>query len=115
MDIHAYIGIIAGILSLLPCPFYVYGIIKGKTRPDRITWWILALMSCSIAITYYEVGARTTIWLPIAYTISFLINAILSIRYGDGPAQLHMLDRICLLGAVVSLGMWYFLNAPFLA
>ncbi len=115
MPFHEILGLLAGILAFLPCPLYVYAILKGETKPDRVTWWVLALVSAMIVGTYQSVGAHETIWLPLGYTASFLIVAIFSLRYGDGPAHLNTLDRICLAGALVSIVVWQFLESPFLA
>ena len=108
-------GITAGILAFVPCPLYIYAILKGETKPDRVTWWILALVSGMIALTYDATGAHETIWLPIGYTASFFIIALFSLRYGDGPMHLHTLDRICLVVALASFVVWRLLDAPFLA
>jgi|SRR3989344_6752973 len=115
MTSYAFFGIVAGILSFLPCPLYVYDMFKKKTKPDRVTWWILALTTGMIAITYHAIGARETIWFPIGYTASFLVIAILSVRYGEGPIELHTLDRVCLVGALIAAFIWLLLDAPFIA
>ena len=115
MNIYEVAGIAAGVLSFLPCPLYLYDMWKNKVRPDRVTWWILSFTTGMIAVTYYAIGARDTVWFPIGYTLSFLIAAILSIPYGDGPIKLHTLDRVCLIGAIISAFVWIFLKDPFIA
>ncbi len=115
MTIQALFGIAAGILALLPCPFYIRGILKGRTKPDRVTWWILALISGMIAASSWASGARDTVWFPAAYTLSFTIIALFSLKYGDGPFHLHLLDRVCLVLALVSAAVWWSLEAPLLS
>ncbi len=115
MNAYEVIGITAGVLSFLPCPLYLYSMWKGETKPDRVTWWVLSFTTLMIAVTYYAIGARETIWFPIGYTISFLIVAILSVPYGEGPLKLHTLDRVCLAGAVISGLLWLLLDAPLVA
>jgi hypothetical protein len=115
MTVQALIGITAGILSFLPCPFYIHGILKGETRPDRVTWWMLALVSGMITASSWASGVRDTIWFPAGYTLSFLIVALFSLKYGEGPVRLHTLDRVCLLLALGSAAIWWTLQAPLLA
>ena len=115
MTSYALFGIVAGILSFLPCPFYIRSILKGKTRPDRVTWWILALVSGMIAASSWASGARETLWLPIGYALSFFIIAVFSVKYGDGPIQLHLLDRVCLSLAIFSIIVWWAFNSPLIA
>lgn len=112
MITHTLIGELAGILAFIPCPFYVYSILKGRTKPDRVTWWVLTLVSAMITASYYASGARETIWFPAGYTLSFFIVAIFSIKYGDGPVHLHTLDRVALGGALVSAVVWASLKSP---
>ncbi len=115
LSIQAFFGIAAGVLALLPCPFYIQGILRGDTKPDRVTWWILALISGMIAASSWASGARDTVWFPAAYTLSFTIIALFSLKYGDGPFHLHLLDRVCLVLALVSAALWWSLEAPFLS
>lgn len=67
------VGEIAGIIALVACPIYVHDILRGVTRPNRATWWIITLVGCLIAASYWE----------------------------------SELDRLCCLGAAISVGMWW--------
>lgn len=112
MSLHELIGIAAGILELLSLPIYVSSILKGKTKPDRVTWWVLALVSGMITASYFASGARETIWLPLVYTISFIVVGALSIKYGEGPLTLDLIDRVSLIGALASAFIWWSLKSP---
>jgi len=112
IPLHAAFGIIAGILALVPCPVYIAGILSGETKPDRITWWVLALISGMITASFWASGARDTVWFPCAYMISFIAVALFSLKYGEGTLALHTLDRVCLELALVSAVVWYSLDAP---
>jgi len=115
MSIQAALGIIAGVLELGSFGIYVVSILKGDTKPDRVTWWILALETGTITVTYYISGARDTIWLPIAYTISFTFVALLSLKFGEGTVNLSTLDRVCLTGAIASLLVWWLSGSAVIA
>jgi len=109
---QASIGIAAALLSLVPSVFYLLAIAKGETKPDRVTWWVLALSSLMISSTDWAAGAHNTVWLPIAYCFGFLAVAVASLRYGEGATRLHALDRVCLGGVVIGAGLWWRLRSP---
>ena len=112
---QAYVGIVAGVLALVPCIFYIRGMVRGKTKPDRVTWWVLTLVSGMITASYFAAGARETVWFPAAYTLSFFTIAVFSLKYGEGDFVLHTLDRICLAGALISALVWWSTSIPFLS
>lgn len=106
-------GILAGCLSLFAYLFYNWTIITGKTRPNRVTWWILSLAGLMILMSYYSEGARESIWVPLAYVIGPLIIALLSIKYGVGGG--NYFDLVCLFTAVISLVVWLLSGSAFWA
>lgn len=112
MTIQALFGIVAGILSVITSVVYIRSIFKGETKPDRVTWWVLGFVSAMIAASYWASGARETIWLPVAYAGSFLIVAVLSLKYGEGPVYLNTLDRVSLGGAFASAIVWWSFKSP---
>lgn len=113
MTAQAIFGIVAGILSFFAYPVYIRDILRGETKPSKVTWWILALLNAALAASYYASGARDTIWIPISYTVGFSVIAFLSLKYGEGSWQRS--DWICLGGAVVSLVLWWLLNSAQIA
>lgn len=107
------LGIIAGAISFSAYAIYIYSTLQGKTKPNRATWWILTLVGSMIAVSYYVEGARYTMWVPISYVIGPFIIAIISLKYGEGKWE--KLDKICLLGAIISAIVWYLSNSALLA
>lgn len=112
MTIQAIFGIAAGLLNVVTSIVYIRSIVNGETKPDRVTWWVLTLVTAMITASYWASGARDTIWLPAAYTVTFALVAVLSLRYGDGPVALSTLDRISLGGALASAAVWWSLKSP---
>ncbi len=104
------IGLIAGSLSLIAYGLYLRAILKGTTKPSRVTWWILTLAGAVSAAAYYSGGARETIWVPLAYVIGPLLIAALSLRYGEGLWSNS--DTRILIGALCALAVWYATNSP---
>ena len=99
------LGIVAGLLSVSAYPIYIRDIYRGETRPSKVTWWILALLNIVLTASYYASGARSTIWIPVSYSIGFTIIAVLSITKGEGSWE--KTDYLCLLGAVLTLLLWW--------
>lgn len=110
---QAHIGAVAGFLSILCFLPYILTILQGKTKPNRATWWIWAILSAVISASYYSTGANNTIWLPVCGGIGQLIIAILSLKYGEGGW--NRFDRLCLLGVGISLLLWWQFNSPLIA
>ena len=110
---QAIIGAIAGIIGLLGFVPYFVEIFQGKTRPNRASWWIWGILGVILGWSYYSAGAIHSIWVPICYAICQLLTALLSLKFGEGGW--NRLDKICLLGALFSLFLWWLFDSPTIA
>src|SRR3989338_2992942 len=90
-DVKSVLGIIAGIIALLA---YVVYIFRGKSKPNRVTWWIWAFMGLVLALSYKFSGADNTVWVPYVEFLGPLTIAILSIKYGEGTLE-NKTDLYC--------------------
>lgn len=115
LSLSAIAGIGAGTLALLSFFPYVRGILHGKTRPNRATWWIWTIVAGIIVASYVFSNEPTgyTIILPISYFLGQGLIAMLSLKYGVGGWA--PFDRLCLLGAGLSLILWWLLSSPLAA
>ncbi len=113
-DLKATLGIIAGIIAFLAYVVYVVSILRGKSKPNRATWWIWAFMGLVLALSYKFSGASNTVWVPYVEFIGPLAIAILSIKYGEGGLN-NKTDLICLFGAIVSVILWVIFDSPVVA
>src|SRR3989338_7908963 len=103
-NFHEIVGIIAGILALAGYIPYITSILRGKTRPNRATWFIWTIVGGLLAFSYIAEADIYSIWLPLGYFFGPLITAILSIRYGySGWSKL---DSICMAAAIISIIPW---------
>lgn len=114
LDIKTVIGIIAGVVAFGAYVVYVVSILKGKTKPNRATWWIWAFMGLVLALSYKFSGADTTVWVPYVEFLGPFIIALLSIWYGEGGLK-EKTDLFCLLGAITSVILWIIFNNPVIA
>ena len=112
-DITAVAGKVAGILCLVALVQYVIAILRKETKPNRATWWIWTVVGFTLGASYYSSGANHTIWVPVSYIIGPFAIAILSMKYGEGGWT--WFDRICLLGAGVSVILWWIFSSPLVA
>jgi uncharacterized protein with PQ loop repeat len=112
MNIQNMLGPVAGLISLLGFIPYIVEIWRGKTRPNRATWWIWTVVGAMLCASYYASGARHSIWVPISYTVGPFITALLSLKYGEGGFD--RFDQRCLAIALLSLVAWWLIRAPLL-
>lgn len=103
-NIYQFLGLFAGALAILGYVPYIISILRGKTRPNKATWFIWALVGGLLAFSYLAEGDRNAIWQPIGYFLGPLITAVLSIRYGYSVWT--RLDKICLIVAIISVIPW---------
>ncbi|MFW0838026.1 MAG: hypothetical protein ACKKL5_03420 [Candidatus Komeilibacteria bacterium] len=106
-------GQLAGACSTIAFLPYIVSILRKKSSPNRATWIIWTVVSGVIAGSYYAVGATSTIWVPVGYTIGSLIIAILSLKYGEGG--LERLDKNCFIVSVLGLLGWLVSSSPLVA
>lgn len=83
-----------------------------KTRPSRSTFWIWAVVQAMMTASYIATGEIVSAGVGVAYTITILIIAILSIRYGYGKWE--KLDTVCTIGAVATIALWIAFRDPFI-
>ena len=113
-DIKVVLGLVAGVIALLAYVVYIISIFRGKTKPNRATWWIWAFMGLVIGFSYYASGAVNTIWVPFVEFMGPFSVALLSIKYGEGGLN-NKTDLICLFGTVFSIILWIIFNNPVVA
>jgi hypothetical protein len=106
-------GLIAGAISLAAFVPYIITSVRGKTRPNRATWFIWSVLGLILLASYYAVGARDTIWLMVGNQIGFFATLAVSMRYGEGGWT--KLDKGCIVGAGLGLVAWLVFNSPLMA
>lgn len=105
MDIRTLIGVASGVVAFSSYFFYIPSILKGKTKPNRASWWIWGLVGFLIVASYYVSGARGTIWVPLSEAVGPFLIAILAIWYGEGGWT--RFDKLCLVGAAFGTLLWW--------
>ncbi len=103
MSYGSFFGIAAGILAMAAYVPYIYSVLKGRTRPNRASWFIWSVLGIIIFASYWSIGARDTIWFVMPF--GMIITALLSVKYGVGGWT--PFDRLCLIGAGAGLLLWW--------
>lgn len=101
---HMFVGYIAGSLAFLQLIPYLISIFRGHTKPERATYAIWSLVNLILILSYVASGARTTIWVALAYTLSSILVFGLSFKYGIGGFS--KFDRVCLFLAFIGIAIW---------
>lgn len=107
------IGYLSGVLGLFANVPYIIDIIRGKTKPHRISWSIFLLLNIINFVSQAASGATNSLWLTFGFCLSQAVIVLLAVRRGVGG--LGKLDRVCLMGAVMGIGLWLYLQAPIVA
>ena len=89
-------------MSFLP---YIRDIFKGKTKPERISWLIWAILGSISFFSQFAKGASYSLVLVGAQTFGDLFIFILAIKWGFGGFLKR--DIFALVGAGIGLVLWY--------
>lgn len=118
-NIYALLGMSAGGISIVAYIIYAVNTLRGKTKPNKVTWWVLTFAGAIIFASYYsgvKEAAGQTIWimaLPATYVAGPLLIALLSFKYGEKEKNRLQIrgfdidvDRYCLRASIASLILW---------
>jgi hypothetical protein len=112
-NIQLMIGYVAGALALLQVVPYLLSILRGHAKPERATYAIWSTINLLASISYIAVGARTTVWVSLAYTLSAILVFALSFKFGMGG--LNKFDLFCLVMAGAGIIVWLLTKDPALS
>jgi len=110
LEIFGYISGILMILSVIP---YTRSILKGNTKPQRMTWLIWTILTLIAFFSQLAKGASWSLFVTAGDMIAILVTFIFSIKYGVGGFR--KIDILSLIGALVSLLLWYLTKEPAIA
>ncbi len=115
LTLDAILIVIATLISIAGYLPYITDIIKGKSKPNRVTWLIWSILGTVLCFTSFELSDYDwmTICVPIVYMIGPSTVAILSYWYGEGGTS--KFDIFCFISAFIGLGLWLFLDMIILA
>lgn len=98
-------GYLSGLAILLSFAPYIRDIFLGKTKPERMSWLIWAILGLISFSSQFAKGASYSLLMTGAQAIGDLFIFILAIRFGLGGFLKR--DIVALIGAGISLFLWY--------
>jgi hypothetical protein len=106
-------GYISGLLFMFSVVPYVRSILKGNTKPQRMTWLIWTILVFIAFFSQLAKGATWSLLLTAGDAVTIVIVFIFSFKYGVGGFR--KIDILSLIGALVSLLLWYLTKEPAIA
>lgn len=108
--LFAYIGIASALLFVAGDIPYVLDTYRGKTKPHRVTWGIVALLNAIGFANQYAYGATNSLWLFGAGVVMTAVIFMGTLRNGTGGKS--RTDIICLVIALLGVIFWVFFKTP---
>jgi hypothetical protein len=104
MEWREVVAVVAALIALGGAVPYVIDTLRGRTRPNRATWTVYAVVGSLAVASSYAAGGRWSLLVGVAYAIGPVAILLASIRHGEGGWQ--PLDRACLGLAALGLAGW---------
>ncbi len=104
------LGIIGGLLALLSAVPYIRDILKGSTKPNRVTWVIWVTLQVIALGAQIASGGRDSLLLTIGDLMAS--STIMFLSFWKGDSNWHWIDKAALVGAAVGIILWYTLHQP---
>jgi hypothetical protein len=101
-EIAGYLSGVAILMSFVP---YVRDIFSGKTKPERISWLIWAILGSILFFSQLAKGASYSLIMTGVMAAGDLFVFILAIKYGFGGFLKR--DIAALIAAAIGLFLWY--------
>jgi hypothetical protein len=103
----------AAFLMLFCTVPYIIDIVKGKTKPNIVSWitWTL-LIGIGAAALFASHQSHAGLLLTGDVIATFAV-VVVGIKYGF--AKLELFDGLCQLGAIIGLVLWLVFNSPMIA
>jgi hypothetical protein len=102
------ISVFAGLLSIVAMVPYIADTIKGKTKPNVVSWFTWTLLTGIGAFAAFSEGAITTAIFSGASALATLSVVILSFWYG--VKRFTRFDVWCQIAALVGVVLWQVTN-----
>ena len=106
-------GLLSGLLYFFSYFPYIKDTLRGKTKPERASWFIWATLGSIAFFSQLAKGATDSLWLSGLGTLCAIIIFILSIRYGVGGFTKR--DIIALIISGIGLLLWSITKEPAVA
>ncbi len=107
------IGIFSAVLFLIGDYSYFMDTLKGKTRPQRVTWGVAFLLNSIGFANQYASGAGNSLWLFGAAAIA--TGAIFGASIFKGIGGYSKLDIFAVATTLLGVALWLVFDSPLLS
>lgn len=110
---HIIFIIVSAFITVGAVVPYLLGILKGKTKPNIVSWTTWTLLTAIATAAEFSVQEYLTAFFTLSATIATLLIVIFGLKYGY--AKYSNFDFFCQMGAFCGLVLWWYFNDPVLA
>jgi hypothetical protein len=109
---HALFAIAGSVINFVACVSYVRAILKGEATPNRVTWFLWALVPVIAAAAQWSsgVGISTLVVLSVGLGPACIVLA--SFVGGTGSWRLGPFDYVCGACSLAALALWAVTGDP---
>lgn len=104
--------IVGSLLPVVATTTYAVSIVRGNTRPQRMTRFLLAVITAIMFASLWISGDTSGVWLALVSFLQAIFILALTFRKGIGGAS--RLDFVCLALCMAGLGLWLLSDQPWI-
>lgn len=102
--------IVGSLLPVISAVAYTVSIVKGNTRPERMTRFLLLVITGVMTVSLWASGDISGLWLALVSFLQSLLIWGLSFKWGMGGR--NRLDVICLILCSLGILFWLWADQP---
>lgn len=106
--------VLSSFLSLIAAIPYIIDILKGKTKPRIVTWFVWSILTGLAAAASFSDHQYASAILTLCETVETMAVVILGLMKA-GELSVKKFDVYCLIGAGFGLLLWWRFNSPAMA
>lgn len=114
MNVHAILGIAAGLLNMGGNISYFLDTLKGKSRPNVVSWGLWTLIISIAVSAQFAAGASWSVTLLLATLLGNAAIVVLCFL-GFGYAKYDSVSWACLVLALIAILLWIITSNPIVA
>ncbi len=107
------LSVAAGLLAVFAIIPYLIDTVKGKTKPNVVSWFTWTLLLVIATAAAFAAHQPRTAFLSLGDLVGTSLTLLAGLRYG--VAKFSWFDGLCQAAALVALTLWLVFNSPTIA